>query len=214
MKIGRFILALSIVSTSCGIPLTEDPEVIASEDLPVVLQPPEATSSTTSTTLPPQLSETVLVYLVDPADGDNVLASVTRQVVVGSGLSIEGLALQELLAGPTEDEQLESNLTTLVVSEGENPIQILETRRPEEGQLVVVLSESPAITGADRVTAFGQMVFTLTEFADVDQVRFLIRTEDGQDDFIPVKTDTEEGDVTRPVGRDDYSSLTPAPSDL
>ncbi|NNC80851.1 MAG: GerMN domain-containing protein [Acidimicrobiales bacterium] len=212
--VWRWTAILAIGVTACGIPLSENPEVIASEDLPVVLQPPEATSSTTSTTLPPQLTETVLVYLVDPADGDNLLAPVTRQVVVGSGLSIEALALQELLVGPTEDDQLESNLTTLVVSEGENPIQILETQRPETGQLVVVLSEAPALTGADRVTAFGQMVFTLTEFEDVDQVRFLVRTEDGEDEFIPVKTDTEEGDVTRPVGREDYSSLTPAPSDL
>jgi len=212
--VWRWMAILAFGVTACGIPLSENPEVIASEDLPVVLQPPEATSSTTSTTLPPQLTETVLVYLVDPADGDNLLAPVTRQVVVGSGLSIEALALQELLVGPTEDDQLESNLTTLVVSEGENPIQILETQRPETGQLVVVLSEAPALTGADRVTAFGQMVFTLTEFEDVDQVRFLVRTEDGEDEFIPVKTDTEEGDVTRPVGREDYSSLTPAPSDL
>lgn len=205
------ILAICAVGAgACGIPLDERPEIIAGGDLPSTLQPPEATSSTTTTTLPPQLTEDVTIYLVDPADGDPALVPVTRQVpIVDGGVELERLALEQLLAGPTSEEQLENNLTTLVVPSGDDPIEVLDVRRPVEGQLSVVLSEPPALEGGERVTSFAQMVFTLTEFAGVDLVRFLVRDEAGADDFIVVKTDTEEGDVTRAVGRLDYASLRP-----
>lgn len=200
----------ALFAGGCGIPLDDRPEVIAGGDLPSTLQPPEATSSTTTTTLPPQLTEDVTIYLVDPADGDPALVPVTRQVpIVDGGVELERLALEQLLAGPTSEEQLEDNLTTLVVPSGDDPIEVLDVRRPAEGQLSVVLSEPPALEGGERVTSFAQMVFTLTEFPGVDLVRFLVRDEEGADDFIVVKTDTEEGDVTRAVGRLDYTSLLP-----
>jgi len=205
------LATLALAAVSCGIPLDEQPEVIAVGDLPSTLQPPEATSSTTTTTLPPQLTEDVTIYLVDPADGNPTLVAVTRQVpIVDGGIELERLALEQLLAGPTSEEQLEDNLTTLVVPSGDAPIEVLDLRRPAEEQLSVVLSESPAIEGGERVTSFAQMVFTLTEFPGVESVRFLVRDETGEDDFIVVKTDTEEGDVTRAVGRADYTSLQPA----
>ena len=54
------------------------------------------------------------------------------------------------------------------------------------------------------------MVFTLTEMEGIESVRFLARNVDGADEDVSVSTDTDEGDVTRPVSREDYSSLRPA----
>lgn len=210
-RLVALFATLLMLVTGCGIPLDEEPQVIASDNLPQALQP----GTSTTTTLPLSLTEDVTIFLVDPGDGEPALVSVTRQVpVTQAGTQLELVILEELLAGPTSEEQLEDNLTSSVVSAGDEPISVLSLRRPVDDQLVVVLSEPPAIEGADRIVAFGQIVFTMTELNTVDRVRFLVRNEDGVDEDIPVATDTEEGAVRRPVGRDDYSTLSPlrAPS--
>lgn len=200
-------IALSVMSAGCGIPLDNEPEVIAAEALPQSLQP----GSSTTTTLPSLLTQDVTIYLINPGDGEASLVPVARQVpVVSEGdQQIEVLILEQLLLGPTSEEQLEDNLTTAVVSSGDDPIEVLDLRRPVEGQIVVVLSEAPALEGSDQVVSFAQLVYTLTEINTVDRVRFLVINEAGEEQDISVKTDTEEGDVRRPVGRDDYMSLSP-----
>lgn len=202
------VAAACVIAASCGIPLDEQPEVIAQDALPQTLQP--GTTSTT-TTLPTQLTEAATIYLIDPGDGTASLVPVTRQIpVVDEGnTEVELLILEQLLLGPTSEEQLEDNLTTAVVASGDEPIEALSLRRPVENQIVVVLSEAPAIEGSDRVVPFGQLVFTLTELNPMDRVRFLVINEAGEEEDISVKTDTEEGDVRRPVGRDDYATLSP-----
>ncbi|MFT7476228.1 MAG: spore germination protein GerM [Verrucomicrobiales bacterium] len=203
-KCGSLLLVLGLLASSCGIPLDDEPEVIAREELPLSLQP----GTSTTTTLPDQLTEDVTIFLVDPGEGEARLVPVVRQILsVDSGSDIERLILEQLLEGPTTEEQLEDNLTTAVVPSGDDPIAVLSLRRPAENQLVVVLSEAPTIEGSDRTVAFGQLVFTLTELNTVDRVRFAVRDENGNDEDISVKTDTEEGDVRRPVGREDYQSL-------
>lgn len=208
MKRRRCLIFVAVVALgSCGIPLDNEPQVIASDALPQTLQP----GSSTTTTLPAQLTEDVLIYLLDPGDGEASLVPVTRQIAVieENDSQIQRLILEQLLLGPTSEEQLDDNLTTAVVSSGDAPIEVLDLRRPVEGQIVVVLSEPPAIEGSDRILSFGQLVYTLTEINTADRVRFLIVNEDGEEEDVSVKTDTEEGDVRRPVGRDDYSTLSP-----
>lgn len=197
-------LVVALVAAACGIPIDSQPEVIASEDLPSVLQP----GTSTTTTLPPQLTEDVTIYLVDPGDGQPLLRAVIRQVpVVDSGADLEFLILGQLLEGPTSEEQLDQNLSTRVIPMGDEPITLLAKSTPGEGQLVITLSEAPAIEGEDRAVAFAQIVFTLTEIEGIDSIRFLVRDEDGIGQDIPVNT--EEGVVTRAVERDDYSTLRP-----
>jgi spore germination protein GerM len=203
---GVLLLVIGLFASSCGIPLDDQPEVIAREELPLSLQP----GTSTTTTLPPQLTEDVTIFLVDPGEGEASLIPVVRQIPsVDSGGDLERLILEQLLEGPTTEEQLEDNLTTAVVPSGDDPIAVLSLQRPAENQIVVVLSEAPTIEGSDRTVAFGQLVFTLTELNTVDRVRFAVRDENGNDEDISVKTDTEEGDVRRPVGREDYQSLSP-----
>ena len=63
--------------------------------------------------------------------------------------------------------------------------------------------------GSDRLVTFAQLVYTLTELDTVSQVRFAVRNEEGVDEDIAVRTDTEEGDVRRAVDRNDYLTLFP-----
>jgi spore germination protein GerM len=207
---GRLVIAvvIALVIGACGIPLDVEPEVIASEQLPQSLQPG---TSTTTTLLPDRLTQDVLIYLVDPGDGEASLIPAERQVpVVDVGTTeLELLTLEQLLLGPTSEEQLDDNLTTAVVASGDEPIAVLSLRRPAEDQIVVVLSEPPAIEGSDRIVSFAQLVYTLTELDTSTRVRFLVLNEAGAEEDMSVKTDTEEGDVRRPVGRDDYSTLAP-----
>jgi spore germination protein GerM len=207
---GRLVIAvvIALVVGACGIPLDDAPEVIASEQLPQSLQPG---TSTTATLLPDRLTQDVLIYLVDPGDGEASLIPAERQVpVVDVGTTeLELLTLEQLLLGPTSEEQLDDNLTTAVVASGDEPIAVLSLRRPAEDQIVVVLSEPPAIEGSDRIVSFAQLVYTLTELDTSTRVRFLVLNEAGAEEDMSVKTDTEEGDVRRPVGRDDYSTLAP-----
>ncbi len=197
-------LAFGLLVASCGIPLDDEPIVIANDELPQVLQ----TGSSTTTTLPDLLSEAVTIYLLDPGDGEAQLARVERQVpVVDAGTEIAGVILMQLLAGPTSEEQLEANLTSAIVASDEAPISVVNLERPVENQLVVVLSEAPAIEGSDRTAAFAQLVFTLTELRNVDQVRFAVRDENGNDEDISVSTGSDEGDVRRAVDRTDFPSF-------
>lgn len=205
LRLAMIFAAFALAFVACGIPVDSEPEVIGNDQLPAALQP----GTSTTTTLPAQLTEQVVIYLVDPGDGEPALRPVTRQVpVVESGTDLEFLILDQLLTGPTSEERLDENLTSLVVP-SEEQISILALDRAVEEQLTVVLSETPAIEGENRTVAFAQMVFTLTEVEGVEMVRFLVRNDSGTDEDIFVSTDTDEGDVTRPVSRDDYTSLRP-----
>ncbi len=207
MRAFAVLVLSAVVATACGIALDDEPEIIASEQLPPVLQPGTSTTST----VPVQLAEDVVIYLVDPGDGQPRLQPVDRQVAaVGSAEGLEEAVLEALLLGPTTEEQLDLNLTTAVVSSEDTALEVLSIDRPADQQIVVVLSAPPAIGGADRLITFGQLVFTLTELDTVSQVRFAVRNEEGVDEDIAVRTDTEEGDVRRAVDRSDYLSLFPA----
>lgn len=207
-KKALFLLIFALVTASCGIALDSEPEIIATDQLPPVLQPG---TSTTSTTVPENLADDVVIYLVNPGDGQPSLQPVERQVPsVDDAAGLEEVVLETLLLGPTTEEQLDLNLTTAVVSSEDAPLEVLEIARPADQQIVVILSAPPAIEGSDRLVTFAQLVFTLTELDSVSQVRFAVRNEEGVAEDIAVRTDTEEGDVRRAVDRGDYLTLSPS----
>ncbi len=204
--LGAVLSVCAVALASCGIPLDDEPQVVASGELPEVLQPGTATTST----VPDRLGTDIVIYLVDPGDGEPSLIPVERQVAsVDAAEGLEEAVLEQLIAGPTSEEQLEDNLTTAVVSSEDTPLAVLTIERPADQQIVVVLSTSPAIEGSDRLVTFAQLVYTLTELPSVSQVRFVVRNEAGEDEDISVRTDTEEGDVRRAVDRTDYLTLSP-----
>lgn len=204
LRARALLTALALVAASCGIPTDDQPEIISSNALPEVLQPGTSTTST----VPDRLADDVVIYLVDPGDGEPSLVPVDRQVPsVDAAEGLEEVVLGQLLLGPTMEEQLDLNLTTAVVSSEDAPLEVLAVDRLGDEQIVVVLSSAPAIEGSDRLITFAQLVFTLTELDTVSQVRFAVRNETGEDEDISVRTDTEEGDVRRAVDRTDYVSL-------
>lgn len=208
-QIGKLViaLALALIAAGCGIALDSEPEIISSDQLPPVLRPG---TTTTSTTVPERLASDVVIYLVDPGDGQPSLQPVERQVPsIEAAVGLEEIVLETLLLGPTTEEQLDLNLTTAVVSSEDAPLEVLEVARPADQQIVVTLSAPPAIEGSDRLVTFAQLVYTLTELDTVSQVRFAVRNEEGVDEDIAVRTDTEEGDVRRAVDRNDYLTLFP-----
>lgn len=203
----RILLALTLIIVGCGVPLDDEPQIVASDSLPEVLQP----GTSTTTTVPERLADDVVIYLVDPGDGEPSLEPVERQVPSADAAErLEEIVLEQLIIGPTSEEQLDLNLTTAVVSSEDAPLEVLSVEEPADQQIVVVLSAPPAIEGSDRLVTFAQFVFTLTELDTVSSVRFAVRNEAGEDEDISVRTDTEEGDVRRAVDRDDYLSLFPA----
>jgi len=203
MRAGIFAVVAAVLA-ACGIPLDDEPQIIASDELPQSLQP----GSTTTTSLPDRLTEEVTIFLVDRRDGEAELVDVVRQVpVVSSGTDVTGVVLEQLLAGPTSEEQLEESLTSAIAPSGDEPILVVGLERPVDSQLVVTFSDAPAVEGSDRTVAFAQLVFTLTELNGVDQVRFAVRDENGEDQDISVSTGTDEGDVRRAVDRTDFPSF-------
>jgi spore germination protein GerM len=70
---------------------------------------------------------------------------------------------------------------------------------------VAVTREFTGLGGGNQQLAVAQIVWTVTEFPGVQQVRFSI---DGQ----PLEVPTDEGLTDQPVDRDDYRSVAP-PSD-
>ena len=194
MRRGWALLsALLLIVGACGIPLDSEPEVVAAEDLPAGLRP---TTSTTSTTVLESIAEEITIYLVRPTeDGTNLLEPVVRQIAAVESTDFAAAALRQVFAGPTAEEREE--LITLTVGSTDEPIQVVETRRPADGRLVVVLSELPEIEGGERVTAF----------ESVDEVRFQVTNDAGEPEFVTVNTD--DGDVNAFVGPDDYLSLAP-----
>lgn len=203
-RIVATVVTLTMFLGACGIPLDAEPQVIASEELPQALQP----GSSTTTTIPDRLSEDVTIFLVNPGDGEAILVPVIRQIpAVEGGTEASVAILQQLLAGATSEEQLEQNLTSALVPAGDSPMSVVSLERPVENQLVVVLSETPTIEGSDRTVGFAQLVYTLTELGDVEQVRFAVQDENGNVDDISVSTATEEGDVRRAVDRDDFPTI-------
>lgn len=202
-RLATALVSLLLLLGACGIPLDSEPEVIAADDLPAGLRP---STSTTSTTVLESIAEEITIYLVRPTDdGTNLLEPVVRQIAAVESIDFASAALEQVFIGPTAEEREE--LITLTVGSTDEPIQVVETRRPADGRLVVVLSELPSIEGRERVTAFAQMVFTVTAFESVDEVRFQITNDAGEPEFITVNTD--DGDVNAFVGPDDYQTLAP-----
>ena len=201
------LVCSALLFASCGIPVDEEPQIVASDRLPEVLQP----GTSTTTTVPDRLADDIVIYLVNPGDGEPSLEPVERQVPsIDAAEGLEEAVLEQLILGPTSEEQLDFNLTTAVVSSEDAPLEVLAVEQPAEQQIVVILSAPPAIEGSDRLVTFAQLVFTLTELETVSTVRFAVRNEAGETEDISVRTDTEEGDVRRAVDRTDYLSLFPA----
>ncbi len=163
------------------------------------LEPGAATSttapSTTSTTTPDGGSTAtgITVYFLDP---DGHARAVHRNVTTNE---VARAALQALITGPTSGE-MGSNLSTAVPAD-----TLVLGLRIDDGTAVVDLSrEFEAGGGSFSVLGrLAQVVYSLTEFASVERVRFLI-------DGTTVDVFSSEGIVLgESVSRNDFIAAIP-----
>jgi len=141
-------------------------------------------------------------------DEDAQLVRVQRRSVLAPGA-----LLQSLLDGvltPEAGAGLRSAINPDALANRVEVLQIVDELGSIRGLAVVDLSEAslPATPSPERVLATGQIVFTLTELAEIDQVLFTI-------DGVPSPMETQNGftaafDPSQPTGgltRADFSEL-------
>jgi spore germination protein GerM len=161
--------------------------------------PPESTATTASPTEPAPTATTA---------GEEIVLSVffvrdehiaTAHRSVPRTQQVAAAAMEELLAGPTAEEEALGMVTS--IPEG---VEYLGTTI-DQGVATVDLSGEFESGGGTFSMAMrlGQVVYTLTQFPTVDFVTFKL---DGE----PVEIFSGEGIVLdRPVGRRDFEDLTP-----
>lgn len=201
---AALVAIVSWAGIACGVPSEGSPRAISQEELPALLQGPEATTTTTTTI--PGLSTTV-----------------ERAVFVVKALPDDGLGLWKLDvpvqmpidADPAEEAR---RRITALISERTESLSSrrsdLQNRVPLEtsingvelmGDVLVIdfskqLTES--ITGEGLRLAIAQIVFTATDVVGVRSVLFRV---DGVDQSVPVETTTKE--AGQPVSPADFPKL-------
>jgi germination protein M len=127
------------------------------------------TPPTTAPTEPPVVAADGEVFAISPwfVSGETIAQGQARFAV---GPEVMASALAELMAGPTEADR-QAGLTTGIVPRAE--VRSLSL----DGTTAVVDFTRPFET-ADTQPQVAQVVWTLTEFAGVDQVKFLVDGED------------------------------------
>jgi spore germination protein GerM len=137
----------------------------------------EAANTTASTAAPPMTAPAAPpvvaaegeVFAISPwfVSGETIVQGQARFAV---GPEVMASALAELMAGPTDADR-QAGLTTGIVPRAE--VRSLSL----DGTTAVVDFTRPFET-ADTQPQVAQVVWTLTEFAGVDQVKFLVDGED------------------------------------
>jgi spore germination protein GerM len=186
-RLTTALLSLGVLAAGCGV----DPQSAPSE---LDVSPlPRATADDTGGTAG---SELVLWFL----DGGR-LVPVERPAAEQDPAT----ALALLAEGPTAEEAA-AGLSTAI---SRQPLVVVDREDVDALEGVLAVEVTPAFTGvsgADQLAEVAQVVWTATEFPDVDAVAFT--TEDG-----PLEVPTDSGLGDRPVGRDDYASLAPVAGD-
>ena len=179
----RALLPLAaLVLAGCGIDPQSAPDDIAISPIPAVTTAPTAGSSG---------PEVTLWFLADER-----LTPVTRP----ASESTPATAL-ELLAGGPDQEEADAGLTSAVARQ---PLTVDDPDPDADGVLTVEVTRTfSSVSGDDQLREVAQVVWTATEFDEVDAVRFAI---DGEALEVP----TDLGLSDEPVDRDDYASLAPA----
>lgn len=167
-----------LVLAACGVRLQERP-------VPIEVDSPAR--PTTAVPRPGELA--VTIYLVR----DERLEPVMRSSQDGSASA----ALAFLSEGPGADE-VRSGLRTALL-----PQSLIPAAVDDSGVVTVAATRTfTTISGDSQLLATAQLVWTVTEYASIDQVRISV---DGNVIDVP----TDDGLVSDPVGRDDYLSVAP-----
>ena len=182
------VAAAVTLLVACGVPADEtQPREIASDDVQFDLLAPSSTS--TSTTVGPGGEQAVEVFLLR----NEQLAPVPRRVPAGTNAR----DVIRILLGGTQGNETTRGFGTAIPDGTE-----LLGASLEGATLTLDLSEElNAVQGERQMIAIAQMVFTATELAGIDGVRFQIEGE-------PVEVPKGDGTSTSaPVRQADYPDL-------
>lgn len=186
--------SLGLVTAGCGLSPNDEPQAIATDDVPADLLDP---NPATSTTVVDSATTAVTVYLVAREGDTNRLVPVERDVTdpTSRGERIRALLL------PTSPDELDQGLSSSIPTD----TVLLDTAFvDEDNELVVNLSGALFdIQGKELANAFAQLVWTVTELDGVRQVRFKV---DGEEYRVPNAEGIEQDGA---VTRGDYSALAP-----
>lgn len=187
MRRAATLLGIAVALTACGVEPQAEPEDVSIA--PVLTTPASPTRTSAGPTV-------VLWFL----EGDR-LAPV-RRAASGTG---PATALDLLADGPTPEESADGLSTALFTPQ---PLAVVDGRQSDSTLTVAVSPAFVNVSGDNQLRAVAQVVWTATEFAGVEEVRFV--TEDG-----PLEVPTDEGLTDEPVEREDYASVAPedAPPD-
>lgn len=178
------LLVAVLMLAGCGIRPQERPETLG--------VPRPSTADPGATTASGDAA--VSVYFVRGVRLELVPRQVPRRDV--------NAALDALLVGPTRSEVLTGLRTAL------SPQSLMpEQAAPAAGLVTIAVDRVfTDVSGGNQLLAVAQVVWTVTEFPEVNRVRI---TADGQ----PVEVPTDGGLTNQPVAREDYRSVTPEDAD-
>lgn len=189
-RLAAGAVGILVMLSACGIPGDAEPEVIAQDQLPPLLQGsgPDGVATTVAT----GVGESIFVIEIDP-DPDSEEKRLSPLEVIFNGAPTPELMIRSLLFERELSSSLSNAIPTNVRLEG------FET----DGDLATItLSEEFAdVQGRTLQLAVAQLVYTATELGTVDRVRFRVA-----DELIDVPAEnTLKGVVTR----GDYEEFAP-----
>ncbi|MCD9622450.1 GerMN domain-containing protein [Rhabdothermincola salaria] len=197
VKVGLAVLAAIVLLVGCGIASDDSARDIPDNALPEALQ-----NETTTTTVSDEPGRTSIerLFLVEASsDGaTEQLAEIPVEIEVPEGPSGLPAALVQALADARPTELGFPSLTNSVPP----GLEVLRTDLGADGVLDLDVSELDSVEGSGQRLAVAQIVFTLTELADIDAVRFF---DDGEPVAVPIESGTAPAGT--PVRRIDDPSL-------
>lgn len=180
-------VCLSSIVASCGVPAQSRPDQLSAAELPDGLR--------TIDTAPPASQveqDNIDVWFVR----DDALVSTRHSVTTPAGPTV---AVDELLAGPSDSEQDESLRSA--IPDASAIVDVSVVGGLATVNLTTAFAEIPA---SDQVLAVGQLVLTLTDQRGIGRVRFVV-------DDVQVAVPLPSGETSEDsVSRDEYLVLTVA----
>jgi spore germination protein GerM len=183
---------MPIAVAACGLPTDDAPRQVAADNVPFELLGPSTTQPASNAGTGSQ----VTLYFVD----GTTLRGVRRSV---DNVNPQAVLAQLVKGRADTDQPSTANIRTAIP-----PNTTVVGSSLECDVLTVVLSpEILSETGAEQKTAFGQLVYTATEFSGIGSVRFKVVDQSGAEQDVAPPTDL--GSKAEPVTRVDYSLLAP-----
>jgi len=168
--------------------------------LPLIIAATGTVGASSTDATPTARETTVSVYFLREERRGEKVGAAHRRIDAPSGDHAAEAAMRELTEGPTDAEG-DAGLTSDVPTE----TQVLGVELDETEKLARVdLSAAFASDGADvEVTRLAQVVFTLTQFPNVERVAIAVEGK-------PLSLrDADGNSINGPAARTDYEHLTP-----